>query len=78
MSRNAGVKNGWTTGSAGVNNDWTEPAGSGGGGITVPVFNAYKAELDALVLTAFEVDDTATNTTNTWSSTRISAEIAAI
>ncbi len=60
--------------------DYTAPLGGGGGpsGISIAEFNSYKAELDALVAAAQEVNDSITSTTPTWSSNKIAAEIAAI
>ena len=63
-----------------VNQDYSAQGGGGGGGggITQEVFDAYKQELNALVAAAQEVSDAVTGTATTWSSTKITAELAAI
>ena len=50
----------------------------GGGGITVEAFDAYKQEMNALVAAAQEISDAVTGTATTWSSSKITAELAAI
>jgi hypothetical protein len=63
-----------------VNADYSAQGGGGGaeGGITQEEFDTYKAELNALVAAAQEVNDATTGTATTWSSTKIAAELAAI
>ena len=63
-----------------VNVTWTVQGGGGGetSGITSEQFQAYQAELNALVAAAQEVNDGVTGTATTWSSNKIEALLADI
>ena len=56
-----------------VSNDWATS-----GHVTAEEFEAYQAQLDAAVAAATEVNDAVTGTTTTWSSTKITAELAVL
>ena len=56
-----------------VSNDWATS-----GHVTPEEFAAYQAQLNAAVAAAVEVDDAVTSTTTTWSSSKLTAELAVL
>ena len=56
-----------------VSNDY-----STSGHVTLAAFAAYQAQLNAAVAAAVEVNDAVTGTTTTWSSTKLTAELAVL
>lgn len=56
-----------------VSNDWATS-----GHVTLAAFAAYQAQINAAVAAATEVNDAVTGTATTWSSSKLTAELAVL